>query len=124
MKEFKGHRIWWDKDSGFARAEAIGVIDESVARFILLETERIAQEHSENVDWLINLNQMTKATSKARKILVQVLAHPSISKYAFVGASTFIRTVANFLTSAAGQPNAKHFATEEEAMNWIEESEK
>jgi hypothetical protein len=122
MREFKGHSIWWDEESGIVRAKAIGVIDEEAARFIVIETEKISQHHSEKVDWLIDLNQMTNATSKARKILAQASAHPSIRKYAFVGASIFIRTVANFVTSAAGQANTRHFANEEEALRWIKGS--
>lgn len=83
----------------------------------------MAKGHGDNIDWLIDLSQMTKATSKARKILVDVSSHPSIRKYAFYGASTFIRVVANFIISSSGQKNVCHFDTEEAALKWIKEGE-
>ena len=121
MREFNDHKIWWDEALGIARASAIGTIDEPAARFILLETARIAQQNSENVDWIIDLHLMTKVTPKARKILAEASGYPSIRKYAFVGASTFIRTIANSIAAAAGQKNARHYATEQEALIWLQE---
>jgi hypothetical protein len=79
----------------------------------------MAEEHGDGLDWLIDMSQMGKATSKARKILAKASGHPSINRYAFVGASIFVRTVGSFIMAAAGQKNARHFATEEEALRWI-----
>jgi hypothetical protein len=79
----------------------------------------MAAKHGNGINWLIDLSRMSKTTSKARKILAEASGHPSIRKYAFVGASVFIRTVANFITAAAGQKNARHFSSEEEALKWI-----
>ncbi len=116
--------IWWDKKEKIVRAKAIGILDESSATGILDETKTMAQQHGDNINWIIDLSQLTKATSKARKILVEASGHPSIHKYAFFGASIFIRTVANFIAAAAGQNNARHFATDEEALTWIHEDKK
>jgi len=116
-------KIWWDEDLKIARAQAFGLLDEETARQIKEETDKIRRARQEKLDWLIDLSQMTKATSRARKILVEITADPSINKYAFVGASIFIRTVANFIVAAAGQKNAKHFSTEELALNWMREAE-
>lgn len=87
----------------------------------MAKTEEMAKDHEDQIDWLIDLRHMTKATSKARKTLVEASSHPSIRKYAFYGASTFIRVVANFIISSAGQKNARHSANEKDAINWIEE---
>ena len=114
-----GFKIWWDAEDEIVRARAFGVLDEEAAEGIKRETIRMAQEYGDRLDWLIDLSQMTRATSKARKILTEASVHPSIHKYAFAGASIFIRTVANFISAAAGQKNARHFATEEEALRWI-----
>ncbi len=122
MKQHNGHSIWWDEEMNIACAKADGVIDEAAANFILLETARIAQLYGNEINWLINLSGMTQATFRARKILAEVSGHPSIRKYAFAGASTFIRTVANFVSAAAGQKNARHFATEKDALEWIIEA--
>jgi hypothetical protein len=81
----------------------------------------MAREHGDSVHWLIDLSQMTKATAKARRILVEASGHPSVNRYAFAGASVFMRTVANFIATAAGQKNATHFATEDETLGWATE---
>ena len=114
-------RIWWDEEEEIARARAFGMLDEKAAEGIRQATIKIAEEHGDGIDWLIDLSQMTKATSKARKILVEVSGRPSINKYAFAGASIFVRTVANFILAAAGQKSARHFATEEQALRWLKE---
>jgi hypothetical protein len=114
-------KIRWDKNEKIVKAQAFGELDETAALGILEQTERMAQQHGDKINWIIDLSQMTKATSNARKILAKVSGHPSIHKYAFFGASIFIRTVANFIISSAGQKNTKHFATEEEALKWIKE---
>jgi hypothetical protein len=121
MADDERFRIWWDEEEEVVRARAFGVLDEEAAKGIWQETTRMAKEHGDNIDWLIDLSQMTKATSKARKILAKATGHPSINKYALSGASIFIRTVANFISAAAGQKNARHFATEEEAFRWLKE---
>lgn len=123
MVEKEKYLIWWDEKEKVVRAQALGILDEKAAQGIREETERMAVSHDNKLDWLIDLCQMTKATSKARKILVEASSHPSIRKYAFFGASVFIRTVVNFISSAARQMNTKHFATEEEALKWIKEDE-
>jgi len=114
-------KVWWDENDEIVRAQAYDELDEKAALGILQETKKMAQKHGDNLNWIIDLSQMTKATSKARKILAKASGHPSTQKYAFCGASIFIRTVANFLTAAAGQKNARHFATEKEALMWIKE---
>jgi hypothetical protein len=119
MTREQGFEIWWDEEEVIARARAFGVLDEQAAEGIKRHTVRIAQEHGDSIDWLIDLSKMGTATSRARKILVEVSGHPSINKYAFAGASVFVRTVANFIAAAAGQTNARYFATEADALGWI-----
>lgn len=119
MNEQTCYKIWWDEKVSIARARACGELGEVDAEGILGETIRLAEKHGSQLDWLIDLSQMTRITARARKILAEASGHPSIRKYAFVGASTFIRTVVNFIAAAAGQKNARHFSTEEEALNWI-----
>jgi hypothetical protein len=120
----QSYRIWWDGEEEIVRACSPGVLDEQAAEGIRRETERMAEEHGDGLDWLIDLSQMTKVTSRARRILVEASGHRSINKYALVGASIFIRTVANFIAAAAGQKNARHFATEEDALAWLREDVK
>ena len=121
MKAQDSFKIWWDKDETVVRGQAFGVLDEKAASGILEATKNMAQQHGDKINWIIDLSRMTKATSEARKILAEASSHPSIQKYAFYGASIFIRTVANFIAVAAGQNNAKHFYSQNEALFWIKE---
>ena len=119
MSNISKQKIWWDDKEKIARAKAFDIIDEATAEKILAMASRIGEEHGPRVDWIIDLSELIRATAKARKILAEVTAHPSIRKYALVGASIFLRTVANFIIAASGQKNARHFATEDEAIAWI-----
>lgn len=67
---------------------------------------------------------MIKPTSEARKILAEATGHPSVRKYAFVGASILLGTIVNLIASAAGLKDTRHFATEEKALAWIMEDRK
>ena len=107
MMSEERYSIWWDEEEEIVRSRAFGVLDEEAAEGIKQETSRMAQEHGDNIDWLVDLSQVATATSRARKVLVEISKHPSINRYAFVGASILIRTHANFMMSAAGQKNAK-----------------
>jgi hypothetical protein len=119
MANYKEHRVWWDEENRIVRAVGVGVIDEDSARWFLAEIEGMAQEHGDGLDWMLDLSRITKPTAKARRILAQASAHPSIHKYAFVGASAFLRTVARFISAAAGQTNDRRFSTEAEALEWL-----
>ena len=117
MEEDIKHRIYGDEELGIARAIDAGPADETAARWMLWKTEKIAAEHGDEVDWLLDLSGITTTTARGRKILAQVSGHPSIRKYPMVGATTFLCTVANFINTAAGNSGARHFTTEEEALS-------
>jgi len=117
----KRNRVWWDEELDLPRVKASGVFDETAAREVQAKIREINREHPEKLDWIMDLSGMTKATSKARKVMAEVAADPDIRRHALIGASVFIRTVANFISAAVGQKNVRHFATEEEALQWIRE---
>jgi hypothetical protein len=121
MASYRKNRIWWDEQNEIVRAVGVGVIDGDVAQWFLAEAERMAQECGDGLDWLLDLSQITKATARARKLIAQAAGHPSSHKYALVGASTFLRSVAGFILAAAGRPNDRHFATEGKAFSWLRE---
>lgn len=118
-KTFQGAHLWWDPELGIARAKSPDILDGDIAEFVLQSTIEIAEQYGEKIDWLIDLTEMKKITSRARKILAKASAHSSIRKYSFAGASVFIRTAVNFIQTAAGQKGARHFATENAALDWI-----
>ena len=116
-----GHRIFWDDENQVVRVIGNGPADETAAAWFLAETERMAREHGDQLDWILDLRGIASTTSRGRKILTQASSHSSIHKYAMVGASSFLRTVANFINNAGGQTNPHHFATDDQAFAWIQE---
>jgi hypothetical protein len=119
MTKKEQSKIWRDGKEKIVRAKAVGTFDEKTAQWVSTETHRMAEEHGNQIDWIIDLRRMAHATSAARKLLAKACQHPSIRKYAFFRASIFIRTVANFVLAAAGQKNAQHFDSEADALKWI-----
>ncbi len=119
MKKFENHTVWWDDEVGVVYIKSVGDLDEQAARFLVLEIEKIADEHGGQINLIGDLSQRKKITSKARKITVEIISHPIFNKIALVGASIFTRTVANFIISAAGNVKAQFFPTQEEALQWI-----
>jgi len=117
------HKVFWDEEHQIVRAIGDGIADEAAAKFMLAKTEQIAKEHGNGLKWLLDLNGITKTTSASRKILAKASGHPSIHKYAMIGASTVLPTVANFINAAGGQHNSRHFSTEQEALMWLKEDE-
>jgi len=115
------HQAWWDEERQIVRVVGHGKIDEAGGKWILSCTERMAREHGDRIDWLLDLSDISAPNSKARKLIAEACQHPSIRRYAMVGASTFIRVVANFVVAAAGVSNTRHFGTEEEALAWLME---
>ncbi len=121
MNDNNRYKIFWDEKNKIARTWARGVVDVEIANALLEGTDEISKKYGDNIDWINDLSEITRPTAEARKILAVITGHPSTRKYAFVGASVFLRTVANFVTIASGQKNARHFATEEQALQWVKE---
>lgn len=123
MEDEIKHQIWWDAELGIVRAVGNGPADEGAARWMLARTVEMAEEHGDGLDWLLDLSGITATTARGRRILSEASSHPSIRKYAMVGASTFMRTVANFIVGASGDNRSRHFASEEEALSWFQEED-
>ncbi len=121
MKHKKGHSVIWHERGKYVSANGIGQIDEESANWFLECMNEMEALHGSDLEWLLDLSQMKNISSGARKILVEGSRHPSVEKLALFGASTFIRTVANFITAAAGQSNQRHFPTKEAALKWLKE---
>jgi hypothetical protein len=122
MSEFEKYNFRWDDANGIAYGKTVGELDEIGAHIILREVERFSQEHGGQIDWIIDFAERTGMSSKARKIAVKAITHPSIRKIAIVGASTFTRTVIKFIISAAGTDKVMLFATENDAVRWIKKT--
>jgi hypothetical protein len=86
---------------------------------MLAELEQLMIEEPIN-KLLIDLTGVKKAPSKTRKIIVKMLTKPSLDKVALFGPSIAIRVMASFIMQAAGLHNTIFFATEEDALVWLE----
>ena len=115
------HQIYWDEEKGIVRAIGNGPADEISARWFLAKTEQMARDHGYGLNWLVDLSGITSTTSSGRRILAEASSHPSIHKYAMIGGSLFLRTVANFIQSTAGKEESRHFSSEEQALAWFGE---
>jgi UDP-N-acetylmuramyl pentapeptide synthase len=121
MSGKKKFRVWWDQKERIIRNKAWGDFD-----------EQDAQAHAEQIINLINihpgkvaiLNDMTeagKASSRARKIFVNLIKNKKLRKHAFVGKKTVPRVVVSFIINFAGVKNARYFSTENEALKWLKQ---
>lgn len=119
LATFRKGKVWWDAENQVIRSYTAGIVDEEVAQWFYKQTVEFGAMFDHKVDWILDMKDVTKPSSKARKILAKAVAHESIRKYAMVGSSVFLRTVTNFILTAAGQTNARNFATDEEALAWI-----
>jgi DNA-binding NarL/FixJ family response regulator len=116
------YKIWWDEKNHVAKAWARGIIDETEAMALYDGSILMAEKYGNNryIDWILFLYDIKKPTLSARKILLKHVALSCIRKYAYVGASVFVRTIANFITTSAGKKEARHFSTEKQALDWIQ----
>jgi hypothetical protein len=118
-KEENGYKIWWDDDNGIARGIAYGVMTLESANGIEREQNVIIERYGDGKDWLIDLSGVTKAPSKGRKKISELSADPRTGRYAFYGASVFVRTVFNFMMAMAQKQDVRYFRTEEEGLHWL-----
>jgi len=114
-----GYRIWWDEENDIARGCVLGVLTLESAKRIHREQDEYIEKYGEGRNWLINLTWMRKANADARKKVAEIASDPKVGKFAFFGASVFVRTVVNFMMAAAHKNNIKHFRTKEEALEWL-----
>ena len=120
-------------DEGILNLDTLGVVKDPEAN--TRQAELIAEaimkileeEPQTKYDMIVNLLPLGKkgyASSKARKIYLQISSHKQIRRFAIVGGSIFVRTMAGFFIRAAGKDeNMRWFATRGEATEWLKEVE-
>ena len=69
---------------------------------------------------LIDIRASSDFSSAARKRWVGFLQHPAIAKTAIFGGNVFVRTLAMFVIGASQKKNIKFFATEAQAVEWLQ----
>jgi len=120
-EKHSSYRIWWDGENHVARAWGRGAITVDDANAFLHASDEMAEKYGPRVNWLNDLREIETPKRAARKILAEALTNPNNAKYAFVGASAFLRAVANIIIAVSGNKNARHFSTEGKALEWLNE---
>jgi hypothetical protein len=102
-------------DEGMLNLVTLGVIKEPEsntrqAELIEQDVMRILEEGPHKAyDMIVNLLPLGRggyASSKARKIYLQISSHRQIRRFAIVGGSVFVRTMAGFFIRAAGKASS------------------
>jgi hypothetical protein len=123
MNKDSNHKIWWDEKNKIGREYSRGIYDESKVISFGEQVRRMSQESDQHIDWICEIYDVNSISSKARKILVDLIKEENNTKFALVGASLILRTITNFILSAVGKNNVRHFKTIKEALKWIKENE-
>ena len=119
LRTFNDTEVWWDEENSVVRSHTSGLVDLEIAQWFYQQTVIFGNLFEHNVNWILDMSDIIKPTAKARKTLTKAVGHESVNKYALVGASVLVRTVSNFILTAANQFNAKCFATDDEAIAWV-----
>jgi hypothetical protein len=98
-----------------------------LAELIYQDVLRILDGHpAKSYTMIVDLLPVGKdgyASSKARRIYLQISSHDQIGKFALVGGSVFARTMAGFIIRAAGKDQAMRWLpTREDAVDWLREA--
>jgi len=116
-------------DDGILNVVSLAVVrdPESNTRLAELRYQEIMTVFDEDPErthnMLVDLLSVKKGgynSSKARRIYLRLASHRQIRRFAIVGGSVFIRTMAGFIIRAAGKGrNMKWFSSREEAVEWL-----
>jgi hypothetical protein len=118
-------------DEGLLNLVCLGVIKEPEsntrqAQLIQQDVMTILdRDPGREYDMIVNLLPLGKAgyaSSRARRTYLQISSHRQIRRFAIVGGSVFVRTMAGFFIRAAGKgEHMKWFADREDAVKWLKE---
>ena len=116
-------------DNGIINVVSLKVIREAESNTRLAELiqrdvwEILNQDPQKRYDMIVNLLPVGKggyASSKAQRLYARIASHIQINRFAIVGGSIFVRTMAGFIIRAAGgDKTMKWFASGEEAIKWL-----
>ena len=121
MAEAPRYRVWWDENEGIIRNVSWGDREEEDARREAAEILRVAESRPGKVLILVDLSRSGKASSGARKVYAELLQSEGFAKVAYFGMKTLTRVIVSFIIRFAGVENARYFATEEDALRWLQE---
>lgn len=116
------HTIQMGKD-GIVRTAIIGdIAEEDALAFVRDARPFLEASPVENPTHVLHDSSRSgKYTSQARKVILSVFSDPRIGKIAGFGARPYSRVLFTFFIKASGRTNIRLFATEAEALAWLNE---
>jgi hypothetical protein len=126
----RAYEVFVDDDGiiNLVSLEMVGELESNtrLAELILQDVVRILDDDpNKNYAMIVNLLPLGTtgyASSKARKIYLQIASHDQIRRFAVVGGSVFARTMTGFIIRAAGKGRSMRWlAGLEEAVEWLKE---
>jgi hypothetical protein len=118
-------------DQGILNLVSLEVVTEPAANTRLAEmiqqdvTRILDEDLSAAYDMIVDLvpvGDSGYASRKARRIYLDISSHRQIRRFAIVGGSVFVRTMAGFFIRAAGKgERMKWFTAREDAVAWLKE---
>lgn len=114
-------KVWWAQENNLIHLQSLSDQDEQSAQKISEEISRILKTKDEKVGLIIDLTKSGKPSSKARKILADMIKQEKLSKVATFGGGTIHRVISQFIIYVSGVKHTRIFDTEPEALAWLKE---
>jgi len=114
-------QVFVDKDNIIHVIEQLKMTDES-AQAEVEAMIKLSREHNSH-KLLVDIASIQVPTAKQRKIISDGLKQIKFEKAALISNSVVIKTVANFIVSAAGHKQFEFFNSEKEALAWLKEGD-
>ena len=99
----------------------IGEIDEIIAYESIRAMRTLQNMVEGNVDYIIDLNNGGKTSTRARKMLKEYTENEVKGKIAFVGLHPVSRVLASFFMSVTKKSDMRFFKTTAKAIAWLKE---
>jgi hypothetical protein len=112
-----------DEHLQIIRQDVNGIIDEEDADTISTMTKTLSAglKDPQKIRILSVSNGFGKATSKARKRLLDNLKQSDLYKIATMGTNPYMKAVFSFILMASGTKKVKVFTSEQDAIRWLNE---
>ena len=122
-------KLIWEEKEGIVYLNMEKAYEESSIEDLILETKKVLEKFQGEAKVLIALTPYLKdphlRSSQFRQELAEkakdILKKPGFKKAAIFGGTTITRTIASFVTTAAGLKNIKVFENREKALKWLKE---
>jgi hypothetical protein len=123
MAEKAKYEMYLDEKLQVIREKVDGQIEEEDAKNIETMSEKLVTQLKDprKVKVFISVSNLSRMSSKVRKIFINGLKRNNLYKVAITGSSPYLKAVITFFFIAAGINKVKLFNNEREAIRWFNE---